>query len=64
MNQNEQARLAKSIKELRKLELDLSEVDMLVALDYQVKRLGKILDRMESDSGIRTNIHGSGTGRD
>ena len=54
--------LIKSIKELRKFETDLGEVKLLGDLDYQVKRLGVLLDALEFDASIL--IHGSGTGRD
>ena len=54
--------LSKSIKELRKFETDLGEVKLLGDLDYQVKRLGVLLDALEFDASIL--IHGSGTGSD
>ena len=54
--------LSKSIKELRKFEVDLAEVKLLGDLDYQVDRLGVLLDALEFDASIL--IHGSGTGKE
>ena len=59
---NEAKELSKSIKELRKFEVDLAEVKLLGDLDFQVKRLGVLLDALEFDASIL--IHGSGTGNE
>ena len=50
------------LKQLRQFELDLSEVTIGVDLDFQRKKLKKILD--EAERGISTQVHGGGTGKD
>ena len=62
MMRKEAKELSKSIKELRKFEVDLAEVKLLGDLDYQVKRLGVLLDDLDDSADVL--IHGSGTGSD
>ena len=50
----------KLLKELRKFELDLTEVEIGSDLDYQIQRLKTVLDDYEN-TGPQP-IHGGGTG--
>ena len=54
-------KIEKLVKELRKLETDLREVQVQADMDFQADRLKKITDDLEKAS---TQIHGGGTGNE
>ena len=58
MKKKDVKKMEKLLKEYRAIEIDLSETTIGVDLDYQVERLKKNNDRMD------TEIHGGGTGKD
>lgn len=56
-----QKELKRITKELRKFHTDLGEVTVMADLDWQVERLGQIVEDLENAS---TLIHGGGTGHE